>query len=87
MVCPRSRANQTKSTTKQVLRDKVQAMTSLQILHRLEGIFVQIAHQKNKIRLDYQFLSKTRVAQKTQPANVLPFTNIATYRYNKLQKQ
>ena len=30
------------------------------------------------IRLDYQFLSKTRVAQKAQPANVLPFTNICT---------
>jgi len=32
----------------------------------------------SSIRLDYQFLSKTRVAQKAQPANVLPFTNIRT---------
>ena len=28
--------------------------------------------------LDYQFLSKARVAQKAKPANVLPFTNICT---------
>ena len=32
--------------------------------------------------LDHQFLSKTRVAQKAQPANVLPFTNIRTGRTN-----
>ena len=28
--------------------------------------------------LDLDILSKTRVAQKAQPANVLPFTNIRT---------
>ena len=38
--------------------------------------------QRLDLDLDYQFLSMTRVAQKAQPTNVLPFTNICTGRTN-----